>query len=213
MIPEPVEPTAPPVPVPYVSYAVLACCVLVFLLDAFVLDDQLVDAMRLYGPLVKQGQWWRPLSFVFVHGGPIHLGFNMMAVMSLGRDVERAVGTFRFIVASIVGALGSAIAVLVWNFDQPTVGASGMIIGWAGLMVPVVSKAGRRQLGVWLAQIAVLSLIPGISGAGHLGGFLGGLPCGFMMRGSKARFQTMAPVLLFVAAVLTVLAGTGRLSL
>ncbi len=216
MIPEPAEPVAPsqpPAAVPYVSYAVLAGSVIVFLLDSFVLDNGLRGALGLYGPLVKQGQWWRPLTFVFTHGGPLHLGLNMMVVMSLGRDVERGVGTFRFLISSIVGALASAVAVLIWDFDQPTVGASGMILGWAGVLVPIIGTAGRKQLGIWLVQMALISLIPGISGAGHLGGFLGGLPCGFIMRGSKTRFQTMAPVLLFIAAVLTVLAGTGRLSL
>jgi rhomboid protease GluP len=213
VIPEPAPTAAPPLPIPWVSYTVLGLCVAVYLADELVAEGQLKQLMLLYGPAVAQGQWWRPFSTVFVHGNAIHLLLNMMVLMSLGRDVERGIGTFRFLIASIVGAMGASIAVLVWNFDQPTVGASGMILAWAGVLVPIANTAGRKQLGIWLLQMAVISLIPGISGAGHLGGFLAGLPCGWVMRRPRALFQTVAPILVFVAAALLVLAGTGRMKI
>jgi len=213
VIPEPAPVAEPPPPTPWVSYVVLGGSVLVFGADALFTQDQLKAALLLFGPAVAAGQWWRPLSMVFAHGNLIHLVFNMMAVLSLGRDVERGIGSFRFLIASIVGAMGSSFAVLVWNFDQPTLGASGMILAWAGALLPIANKAGRRQLGIWLVQVAVISLLPMVSGAGHLGGFLFGLPCGWVMRGRKTLFQTVAPMLVFVSAVLLYLAGSGRLRL
>jgi rhomboid protease GluP len=213
VIPDPAPIAEPPVPITWVSFGVLAGSVIVFLLDALFFQGQLKAMGTLYGPAVAAGEWWRPFTAVFVHGNQIHLLFNMMAVMSLGRDVEISIGSFRFLIASIVGAMGSAIVVLMWKFDQPTVGASGMILAWAGALLPIATEATRRQLGIWLAQIAVISLLPMISGAGHLGGFLFGLPCGWVMRRPATLFQTLAPILVFVSAVLLYLAGTGRLTI
>lgn len=210
MTPQPAGPAASE-PIPWVSYTVLGLSVLVYGADAVLTRGQLKEALGLYGPSVAAGQWWRPFTCVFVHGNLIHLVFNMMAVLSLGRDVEKGIGTFRFLIASIVGAMGSSLVVMIWSFEQPTVGASGMILAWAGAMLPIVNATGRRQLGIWLVQIAVISLLPMVSGAGHVGGFLFGLPCGWVMRRPRAFFQTAAPILVFVTAALLILAGTGRL--
>ncbi len=213
MTPAPAATLAPPLPIPWVCYAVLGGSVGVFGIDALLTQGQLKSALLLYGPAVVAGQWWRPFTTLFVHGNLIHLVFNMMAVWSLGRDVERSIGSFRFMIASLVGAMGSAFAVLVWNFDQPTVGASGMILAWAGALLPIVNQSARRQLGIWLAQVALISLLPMVSGAGHVGGFLFGLPCGWLMRRPRALFQTVAPILVFMAATLLYLVGSGRLKI
>lgn len=213
MIPEPTPTAEPPPPIPWVSYVVLGGSVLVFAADELFTQGQLGKLLLLYGPAVEAGQWWRPLTMVFVHGNLLHIVFNMMAVLSLGRDVERGIGSFRFLIASVVGAMGSSFAVLAWNFDQPTVGASGMILAWAGALLPIATQAGRRQLGIWLVQIALISLLPMVSGASHLGGFVFGLPCGWVMRGKRALFQTVAPILVFVAAALLYLAASGRIRL
>jgi rhomboid protease GluP len=205
------QPPQPPPPIPFVCYAILAGSVGVFIVDALVTHGALAELLGLYGPYVAKGDWWRPFTTVFVHGNVLHIVFNMMAVMSLGRAVEASIGSFRFLIATLVGAMGSAFAVLVWKFDQPTVGASGVILAWAGAVLPIVTSAGRRQLLIWLAQVAVLSLLPQVSGAGHVGGFLFGLPCGWVMRRPRALFQTLAPVLLFASGVLLYLAGSGRL--
>ena len=201
---------APPPPAtPWVSYTILAGSVAVFGAD-LLLGGRLAQLGDLYGPEVIAGQWWRPFSCVFVHGGLLHIVFNMSAVVSLGRVVEINIGSFRFLICSLVGAMGSACAVLAWRFDQHTVGASGVILAWAGALLPIANQSGRRQLGIWLLQVAVISLLPQVSGAGHFGGFLFGLPCGWVMRQPPKLFSTLAPVLLFIAAALLTLAGSGR---
>jgi rhomboid protease GluP len=171
-------------------------------------------SLMLFGPLVKDGEWWRVLMTVFEHSpNPLHILFNMSAVWTLGRVLEFGIGPYRMLITSVVGALGSAFFVLLFNFDQPTVGASGVILAWGGAILPIATQHGRRSIGMWLAQVAVISLIPGVSWAGHLGGFLFGLPCGFAMRAGTERFNTLAPVLLFVSAVLVFLVGSGTVTL
>jgi membrane associated rhomboid family serine protease len=194
----------------WVCWAILVGSVAEFVVDRLGSRAWLGGRLALYGPYVARGDWWRPFTAVFVHANLMHLVFNMVAVWSLGRMVESSIGSARFLVATVVGAMGSAFVVLVWRFDQPTVGVSGVILGWMGAILPIATRAGRRQLGVWLAQIFFISLLPQVSGAAHAGGFLFGLPCGWLMRRPRGSFRTLAPLLVLATAVLLYLAGSGR---
>ena len=54
----------------------------------------------LFGPLVREGQWWRVLTTVLVHANILHIVFNMMVVVNLGFAVERLLGTPRMAAVS-----------------------------------------------------------------------------------------------------------------
>jgi membrane associated rhomboid family serine protease len=60
---------------------------------------------------------------------------------------------------------------------------------------------------VWLVQIAVISLIPGVSWQGHLGGFVFGVLCGLALRAGPRAFPYLAPLLLFLASAAVVVAA------
>lgn len=165
-----------------------------------------VQKLALNGLLVAVGEWWRVPGAVLEHGSIIHLLFNMSVVYSLGMQLERELGTARFAAISVVTALGSSALVLWLDFTQTTVGASGMILGWAGAVLPIANQQARKSLGVWLLQIAVISLLPFVSWTGHLGGFVAGLACGFLLRGGKRVFWPMIPVLAITVAAVCVLA-------
>jgi membrane associated rhomboid family serine protease len=198
----------PPTPV---CAAIFVLCVLVYLADLALAPSANVGPLArqglLFGPFVTSGQWWRTLTTVFVHGGLLHIGFNMMVVISIGFVFERAIGPWRMLVISIVGALGASAFALHFNYAVPTVGASGMILGWVGAMLPIANRRFRSNLWVWLIEIAVISILPGVSWAAHLGGFLAGLPCGFALREGK-RFWWIAPFLVIGAAMLVYAAGS-----
>src|ERR671935_1267427 len=51
----------------------------------------------LYGPLVAHGDWWRLITAAFLHGGPLHLAFNMWVLSFVGAPLEAALGRARFI--------------------------------------------------------------------------------------------------------------------
>jgi hypothetical protein len=74
-------------------------------------------------------------------------------------------------------------------------------------MVPLSTRQGRKELGIWLVQMIVISLLPGVSWAGHLGGFLFGLPCGLALRLGKPVYTRALPLLLFIAAVVAMYAA------
>jgi rhomboid protease GluP len=170
--------------------------------------------LALYGPLVQQGEYWRMLSCAFEHGSVVHIFLNMTVVYSLGFMLERAIGSWRFLGLSFVTALGASAFSLIFNFDVPTVGASGMGLGWAGAMLPIANDKGRRDLGFWLGLIVLISVLPvffeglpRVSWAGHLGGFLFGLPCGVALRQGRSVYSVALPLILFITAVVAMLAA------
>jgi membrane associated rhomboid family serine protease len=215
----PVEPPAPPVrqPWPPVCAAIIGGSVALFLLDVllsgnlngllFGAQGPLYEWTALYGPYVQAGQVWRVLSTVFMHGGLLHLGFNMSVVYSLGMPLERGIGSGRFLMLSLVAALGSSTFALLFNFNTPTVGASGMILGWGGAMLLIATPEFRRNIVFWLVQVAVISLLPRVSWAGHLGGFLFGLPMGIALRSGPRVFMRAAPLLLAIAVAVVYIAA------
>lgn len=202
-------PPPPPQGVPWVCGTLIAGSVLMFLVLDRAFGRTLVDAdgavlglmkpLALYGPAVREGQYARLLGFLFEHGNAIHLLFNMSVVWTLGITFERELGSGRFLLLSLITGLGSATFALLFNYDVPTVGASGMILGWAGAMLPLATRQGQRELGIWLIQVAVISLLPGVSWAGHLGGFLFGLPCGLALRMGAPVYARAAPLLLAIS--------------
>jgi rhomboid protease GluP len=212
------EPPRPPrQPWPVVCGAIIVGSVAMFFLGRYLppvssapeaaMLAQGGNPLALYGPLVQRGEYWRMLSCAFEHGGALHLLFNMSVVYTLGFMLERVIGAWRFLGLSLVTCLGSSAFALFFNFDVPTVGASGMILGWAGAMIPISTRQGLRELGMWLVQVVIISLLPGVSWAGHLGGFLFGLPCGLALRLGKPVYARALPLILFITAVVAMYAA------
>lgn len=202
-------------PWPPVCAAVIGGSVVLYVLDALLRQGSALGGgigpvfqwTVLYGPLVEQGQYWRVLTCVLSHGPPFHILFNMMVVYSLGMPLERAIGSGRFLLVSLVTALGASAFSLLFNFKIPTLGASGMILGWAGAMVVTSTRESRRGLVIWLGQVAILSLLPGVSWSGHLGGFLFGLPMGVALRSGPRVFARAAPLVLAITVAVVYMAA------
>jgi len=152
----------------------------------FATQDVATNLGLLYGPYVQAGQYWRILSSGFLHGGIMHIGFNMYLLFMLGPQLERGLGSLRFSLIYFGSLIGGTLAVLSFAFTQPTLGASGAVLGLAGAMF--VSLWGRgispRQspvLGLVVLNLALPLLVPGISFWGHFGGVVAGAALAFIM--------------------------------
>lgn len=195
-----------------VSAAIIALSVAAVVGD-FLTASRVTALGALVPSWVALGQWWRVLTCIPVHGNAIHLLFNMSVVWTLGVSLEQAIGSWRFAVISCVTALGSSTFVMLLAPEVATVGASGMILGYAGAMLPIATIEGRRSLLTWLVQIAIISLLPFVSWQGHLGGFVFGLPCGLLLRNNARYFGIGAPFLILGAVIACALSISYRASL
>lgn len=145
------------------------------------------------GPIgVAFNEWWRIITASFIHAGPLHLAMNMYALYIFGTALEPAMGRIRFVGLYLTATLAGSAAVLLFNPNTLTVGASGAIFGLFGAMF-VYQRA--RGINPWTSGIGVLIVInlvisvgiPGISLVGHLGGLVGGGIVAWVMVRTEAR--------------------------
>lgn len=148
------------------------------------------DALGAAGayPVFVANRWWTVLSAGWLHGGALHIFFNMMWVRQLGPAVEDMYGGARMVIiytiSSLTGFLLSSFlaayaAIPFFSGGVYTLGASAPIFGLLGALVHYGSRGGssivRSQALSYALTMGVFGLImPGIDNAAHLGGFAGG---------------------------------------
>jgi len=139
-------------------------------------------------PVVAAGRWWTLLSAGWLHGGALHILFNLMWVRQLGPVVDDLYGGARMIIiytiSSVTGfllssLLGAYLAIPFFSGGSFTLGASAPIFGLLGALVHYGRRGGSSLVGSqalsYALTMGVFGLImPGIDNAAHLGGFAGG---------------------------------------
>ncbi|UCH24369.1 MAG: rhomboid family intramembrane serine protease [Trueperaceae bacterium] len=136
---------------------------------------------------------WRYLSYAFLHGNLVHIGFNSWVLFDIGRIFESRRGWGNLLAAFTFGtAMGAYLTTVAQAGDQlALVGASGGVLGVAGALLAEAwrgSAPGDRQLTRSLVQWMVLivlfsTFVPNVSLWGHVGGVVGGLLWGFLRQG------------------------------
>jgi rhomboid protease GluP len=146
-------------------------------------------------------EYWRILSALFLHFGPLHLIFNLYALFVIGPGLERIIGSVRFALYYLLAGLGSSAGVLLLRFTdfsrpEQLVGASGCVMGvvgvWAGYLLRHRHEpfAGRRLRNIVLIvaiQTAFDLSTPQISMAAHLSGLVTGVLLGLLVSPRSSR--------------------------
>ncbi|MCU1677665.1 MAG: hypothetical protein JWM93_2423 [Frankiales bacterium] len=132
----------------------------------------------LYGYGVEQGQTYRLLTAAFLHGGITHLAVNMISLYVIGTQVERLLGTSRYLAVYLLAALGGTAA--SYAFQPSTVtslGASGAVFGLLGALLVAVRRLRldpRPLYGMLALNLALPLLVHGIDWRAHVGGLIVG---------------------------------------
>lgn len=149
------------------------------------LDQWFFETFAQANWLVAAGDWWRVFTVALLHGGLMHILFNMYALYLFGPRLERQVGgpAFAALYVAAAGA-GGTMSYLFGPDHQVSVGASGAIFGLLGAWMFVAWKmrntpGGREmfnQLGVLLAiNLALPFFVGGIDWRAHFGGLASGV--------------------------------------
>jgi len=127
---------------------------------------------------VANGEWYRLATVALLHGGILHLLFNMYALWAIGTSLESVIGRWRFGAIYVVSLLGGSSASLLFNASNiPAVGASGAIFGLFGATVIVNRQGGRNAASMYSViaiNVAMGFLIPNVDWHAHLGGLIFG---------------------------------------
>ena len=146
-----------------------------------------------FGPYTLSGQWWRLLTYMFLHGGLIHIAFNMWCLWDLGRLCESLYGRWTFAAIYLITGVAGGLASVAWNPEVLSVGASGAIFGLAGALaasfylgefsIPKVAIRGTLRSLLFFIGFNVLfgAVVSGVDNACHIGGLLSGLILGALI--------------------------------
>ena len=159
---------------PVVTYAMMVICILMYL--ATWVFPSLKSSLALV-PLFLMSRPWTILTGAFLHGGLLHILFNMLSLYWVGRAIEPVLGWWRFLTVYLVSALGGSAFILAWCLFHPsellvgTVGASGAVfvlqrLGGADT-TPILTLLGINLVYGFLAS--------GISWQAHIGGAVVGV--------------------------------------
>lgn len=170
--------------------ALVAANVVVFLLAAIV-GDQFYQLFGLVPSRVLQDRWvWQPVSYLFIHGGFMHLLFNLFALWMFGVPVEAQWGEFEFLKYFFICGLGAAAASIAVSPHSavPVIGASGPIYGllvafamlypdavvYLYFLIPVKAAHMALLFGLLEFFAGATGSTPGVARFAHLGGMVTG---------------------------------------
>jgi membrane associated rhomboid family serine protease len=194
---------------PFISYTLIAVNILVFLVElsssyTFIINWSFIPIRFLSDPLRDSATL---LTSMFMHGGWLHLGGNMLYLWVFGNNVEDRFGHLNFLVFYLVSGVAATFTQLWFNLDSriPNLGASGAIAGVLGaylLLFPrnwvtvliirfVTRLPAFVVLGFWfilqffsgVGSIAVTSDTGGVAYMAHIGGFVAGIILAILFRG------------------------------
>jgi membrane associated rhomboid family serine protease len=171
-----------------------------------------VEVISIFGltPTLLSQQPWTIITSMFVHGGFAHILFNMISLYFLGSFFLRAVGDRTFLAVYFLGGLAGNVLYVLFGYlvlhglipprfgdpFTPGIGASGAILAIGGALAVLVPKVPVYiffipiAMPLWVAILIfllILIILPMFVGGdiawqAHLGGLLGGVAAGFILR-------------------------------
>ena len=167
-------------------------------------DFGALQTFRVFG----EGQWWRLVTYLFLHGDWMHLLFNGLFLLWVGRAAEAHFGKTQFFVGFLGTGVFAGLASLGWktwaSSPAPTVGASGALFGLAGLML-VHGLRRKDAIGrQWVSAMVNLLLLNGLlvlflggsvafDHSAHLGGLAGGALLALVLKSEDQRVLGESP--------------------
>lgn len=158
-----------------VTKTIIGINAVVFLLEFLVGMGQVIGnwGMSPYA-IAVEGEWWRLMSAAFLHGGLLHIAFNMYVLWIIGPTLESLFGHTRFIVLYLVAALGGSVASFAFSpLNTIAVGASGAIFGLMAALIVAGHHLKRDVTQVLILlgiNVVIGFLVPNIDWRAHLGG-------------------------------------------
>ncbi len=210
-----------PVRRPVVTQVLIGINLVVFILELVAGLDPLIRQWGMSPAAVSiGGEWWRLLTAAFLHGGFLHIAFNMYVLWVIGPQLESLFGHVRYIVLYVLAAIGGSIASYTFSpVNTISVGASGAIFGlMAALIVAGRSmRADVTQIVILLAINVVIGFFaPGIDWRAHLGGaFVGALVAAIMAyapKQSRTLWQTLGVLAVCGMLVMALMVRTATIN-
>lgn len=173
-----------------VTYTIIILNILVYLIEIIksrnLIDINIYTLIQMGAKvniLINRGEIYRLITSTFLHGGIMHILFNMSALNIIGKEVEYIYGSKKYILIYILSALSGSLFSYLFNPNSVSVGASGAIFGLLGAMLVFglkeKNKIGKQYVKNILETLAINVIIgitiSNIDNYAHLGGLIMGV--------------------------------------
>ena len=143
----------------------------------------LLEHGALYGPAIREGEWYRLITHMFLHGDIWHLGNNILLLFCLGNALEHYIGKISYVTIYFLGGILACLGSIVYNTGSTvSVGASGAVFSVVGAMAWLVVRnqgrlegfTGPRMILFLLLSIYAGFVDQGVDNAAHIAGLIAG---------------------------------------
>jgi len=186
---------------PFVMYFILGLTSLIFIfMEVFapVLNmgsstslDLLFRMGALWNPAVRNGDWWRLVTPIFLHIGFVHFAMNMVTLYYFGKLMEEVYGHLRFALLYLLsGIMGNLFSFAFTNINTISAGASTSIFGmFAGFVIlkyffhenRYIQALSQQYMMLIVMNLVLNLFMTGVNIAGHIGGAVGGALIGIAL--------------------------------
>ena len=186
---------------PWITIGIIAINVIMYLVTAYLslfyakgsIFNSDTNVLIMLGAkvnnLISQGQYYRFVSCMFLHGGIVHIGVNMYSLYAIGPMVERVYGRVKYVAIYFISGICASIFSYIFSTDV-SIGASGAIFGLLGAVLIFAVKSKEKTgsgfiksiLSVICINIFIGATMPNIDNFAHVGGLLGGMLIAFMVK-------------------------------
>ncbi|HEY6760043.1 MAG TPA: rhomboid family intramembrane serine protease [Baekduia sp.] len=177
---------------PRVTIMLIVACVVLFLAEGGGLGLQTSGTGWIYQNFALQGittihnghDYWRLVTYAFLHAGIIHIALNMYILWLVGQQLEPAMGPRRYLTVYFTAIVAGAFGALLQTSTEVVVGASGAIFGLMGALAAEQYRRGYQPFSGGLGALIGINLLIGfipsfnIAWGGHIGGLVGGFVAG-----------------------------------
>ncbi|TBO44976.1 rhomboid family intramembrane serine protease [Pedobacter kyonggii] len=141
--------------------------------------------------LVLGGEYWRLITYQFIHGSKSHLFFNMYALVYLGLMIENKLGWKKYLFIYLMSGVCGGLVSLIFHQEGVMMGASRAIMGLYGAFIALLTtktfeRKATKALLVSTLIVSLLVLVNGAFGkrvdnAAHIGGFVSGFIFAYLL--------------------------------
>jgi len=176
-----------------------------------------------FAPFTLSGDWWRLVTYMFLHGGIIHIAINMWCMWNIGTLCEDLYGRWTYAAIYLITGIAGGLASAAWNPRVLSVGASGALFGLSGALIASFYLGEFSLSGISIRGTLTSLLFftgfslyfgfvdPMIDNGCHIGGLVSGLALGAVI--ARIAPQSDAPLrraaVVGVVAVAVLAAGLG----
>ena len=192
---------------PIITEIIITICVIMFFVSGMGFD---LNSLLYFGAnsslLVRSGEIFRLITYMFLHAGFIHIFLNMYSLYIVGTKVEDFFGKWKYIVIYLFSGISGGLLSIGLNQNVISVGASGAIFGLFGALIyfgytyrGYVGAIVKSQIvPIVIYNLIIGFFIPGIDMWGHVGGLFAGMLTANMLGTIENKKYNFSNIMLFI---------------